>query len=311
MPAPSETIIELPVRGMTCAHCVATVQNALERTVGVLAAKVALKPGRASVTFDPTATDRSALQRAITAAGYSVPNDSETTAETQVQIHAIGPLLAPTPPVSGTSEDWNHAVGGMHCASCVARVEDALSRVPGVRSARVNLATERATVTLDPRRVSETSLAAAAMSAGYSVRRAELTAGSGAESLRRERNLHLVFWKTRLIEGLLLTAPMVVLGYAPIHLAISPGWIMFPLATILLIDLGLPYFRGAWSRLGQGSTNMDTLISLGTITAYSYSLVHLLRESPPHASFLPGVVGSAVYGLVVLGVVRRTMTPRV
>ena len=131
MPAPSETIIELPVRGMTCAHCVATVQNALERTVGVLAAKVALKPGRASVTFDPTATDRSALQRAITAAGYSVPNDSETTAETQVQIHAIGPLLAPKPPVSGTSEDWNLAVGGMHCASCVARVEKTLRRYGG------------------------------------------------------------------------------------------------------------------------------------------------------------------------------------
>src|SRR5690349_19467827 len=85
------------------------------------------------------------------------------------------------------SEEWNLAVSGMHCASCVARVEGALAGVPGVREARVNLATERASVVVDPARVDEGQLAEAVARAGYAARRAELEPGAGAEALRRER----------------------------------------------------------------------------------------------------------------------------
>ena len=303
MTAPIETI-ELPVRGMTCGQCVATVQTALEHVNGVRSAKVVLQPGSATVTFDSTATDPSQLKQAIATAGYQVPNEANAESRPGPTLLSIGSPIPQKMAALVSLEDWNLAVGGMHCASCVLRVEDALKKVPGVRSARVNLATERASVTLNPLKVTEESLSAAAKAAGYSLRRSELVVGSGAESLRKERAEGLAFWRTRLIEGLLLTTPLVVLGYAPIPLKIPAGWIMLPLATLLLVELGSPYFQGAWNRLRQGSTNMDTLIALGTITAYGYSFVHLVRESPPHSSYFPAVIASTAYGLVILALAR-------
>ncbi|HWE36236.1 MAG TPA: heavy metal translocating P-type ATPase, partial [Isosphaeraceae bacterium] len=194
------------------------------------------------------------------------------------------------PPASPKAEpeEWNLAVGGMHCASCVARVENALSKVPGVHEARVNLATERASVVVDPAKVDEPSLARAAATAGYSVRRAELTTGDGAETLRRERAEQVAAWRNRLLAGVVLTVPLVVLGYLPVHrlgMRTPVGWVMLPLATALQVYLGGPYLVGAWNRLKQRSTNMDTLIALGTSTAYGYSLFQLLAGDPHQAHY--------------------------
>ncbi len=137
---------------------------------------------------------------------------------------------------SRSAEEWNLAIGGMHCASCVARVENALKSVPGVADARVNLATERAGVVVDPDRVSESELAAAVSAAGYRARRDELKPGEGAESLRRERAEGVAYWRTRLIVGVALTIPLIVLGYAPLlfhldHASTAIGWTMFALAV--------------------------------------------------------------------------------
>jgi Cu+-exporting ATPase len=287
-------VIQLPVQGMTCNHCVGTVRRALEEIPGVQSAAVDLAANRAEVTLDPTQVDRARLKSAIEAAGYRVPEDGmDAPAETPALV-AIGahpwpvpePAPAPTPiPGSDSAaapEEWNLAIGGMHCASCVARVEDALASVPGVAEARVNLATERASVVVDRERVREEQLAAAVARAGYSARRAELEPGAGADSLRRERDVQVSYWRNRLIVGVLLAVPLVVLGYGPMlapsvfgHAA-WVGWTMCGLATVMQVYLGGPYLRGAWARLKQGSANMDTLIALGTTSAYGYSLVQLV-----------------------------------
>ncbi|MEJ7636976.1 MAG: HAD-IC family P-type ATPase, partial [Singulisphaera sp.] len=160
-----------------------------------------------------------------------------------------------------------------------------------VSEARVNLATERASVVVDPRRVDVESLAAAVAAAGYSARRAELEPGAGAEALRSERAEHVASWRNRLVVGVVLTVPLIVLGYGPM-LAPSTfghaawvGWSMFALATVLQVYLGGPYLRGAWERLRQGSSNMDTLIALGTATAYGYSVAQLLIGQAHRAHF--------------------------
>ena len=286
-------VVEIPVSGMTCGHCVGTVRRALEGVPGVRSASVDLSRGRAEVSLDPSRADRAGLKLAVEAVGYSVPDDP--TAPPPPVLVTIGSLTAPAPgtvEATGTTapevEEWNLAVGGMHCASCVARVEVALAKVPGVREARVNLATERASVEVDPSRVDESMLAWAAASAGYSVRRAELTPGEGAETLRRERAGQVAAWRNRLIAGVILTVPLVVLGYAPVHrmgLHTAVGWVMLPLATALQVYLGGPYLVGAWNRLKQGTSNMDTLIALGTTTAYGYSLYQLLAGDPHQAHF--------------------------
>ncbi|MBY0397181.1 MAG: heavy metal translocating P-type ATPase, partial [Thermoleophilia bacterium] len=272
----------------------------------VVRAAVDLAGGRAEVAVDPRVADRSVLARAVEAAGYRVGEASPVPAASPklVTIGGIAPIesprvvtigglapAAPAPPPAPPpdAEEWNLAVGGMHCASCVSRVEAALRSVPGVSDARVNLATERASVRVDPSRVDESALAEAARRAGYAARRAELRPGEGAESLRRDRRTHVAAWRNRLIVGVILTLPLIALAYLPVGawlgLRRPVGWLMLPIAAALQVYLGGPYLRGAWERLRQGSSNMDTLIALGTSTAFGYSLYQLLFGDPHQAHY--------------------------
>jgi Cu+-exporting ATPase len=269
--------LTLPIEGMTCGHCVATVKDALTAVPGVHEVSVDLGRKRAEVVVDAD-FDRSMLVRAVTKAGYQITETKPTP-----NLVMIGPVpLKLSTPESSKIEEWNLAIGGMHCASCVARVESALSSLPGVIEARVNLATERAGVRLDPSKVSETQLGQAVADAGYTARRDELVLGQGAESLRSERLGHVRYWRSRLIVGVALTVPLVLLGYAPwvFHslnsYEVPIGWTMFALASVLQVYLGAPYYRGAWERLKQGSSNMDSLVALGTSTAFGYSLARLV-----------------------------------
>ena len=182
-------------------------------------------------------------------------------------------------------DEWDLAIGGMHCASCVARVEHALKAVPGVREARVNLATERATVVVDPARVVEGQISEAVAHAGYTAQRSVGDLGQEVEALRRERAQSIRYWRNRLVVGLALTVPLVVLGYAPLGHASWVGWTMFAMAGVLQAYLGGPYYRGAWQRLRQGSSNMDTLIALGTSTAFGYSVAQLVFGQAHQAHF--------------------------
>ena len=114
---PAPVTLSLPVDGMTCASCVVRVERALAAVPGVTSATVNLATERAEVS-SAAPIDRAALVAAVDRVGYTVP-----------------------------SQTVDIAIEGMTCASCVARVERALTAVPGVVSANVNLATERATVT--------------------------------------------------------------------------------------------------------------------------------------------------------------------
>jgi Cu+-exporting ATPase len=312
--ASTSEVVLLPIAGMTCDHCVGTVRRALEAVPGVQSALVDLKQGRAEVTFDLGQVDRGQLKGAVEAVGYSVPENAP--AAPSQDLVTLSPVLTPAPEAPPGEEEWNLAIGGMHCASCVVRVEGALNSVPGVREARVNLATERARVVVDPDQVDEVKLAGAVARAGYSARRAEIDLAAGADALRRERAEPIAHWRSRLIVGVALTIPLVILGYGPMlapawfgHAA-WVGWAMFALASVLQAYLGTPYVKGAWERLKQGSTNMDTLIALGTTTAYGYSVVQLLSGHAHHAHFFRDVVSipfflSLTYSAAVIYIARR------
>ena len=117
----SDQEITLPVRGMTCASCVAHVERALKGVNGVADVNVNLATEKASIWFSTDAVGIGNLVEAVQATGYDVPTETVTL-----------------------------PIGGMTCASCVAHVERALSKVPGVIEVHVNLATEKATVTFVP-----------------------------------------------------------------------------------------------------------------------------------------------------------------
>ncbi len=271
--------LSLPVAGMTCDHCVGTVRKALEAVPGVRSAEVKLAEGRAEVTTENGAVDADRLKAAVEAAGYEVPSDG---------VAAKAPALVSIGMPPRRDQDLDLSIGGMHCASCVARVETALAKVPGVSEARVNLATERARVAFDPRKVSFDRIAEAVSVAGYS---AKIVENDGAGALRRERGQQVQYWQRRLIVGVIGTVPLIILGLGPMLLPRAfghgawIGWAMLAIATPLQVYLGGPYLKGAWDRLRHGSSNMDTLIALGTSTAFGYSLVQLLRGHGHDAHF--------------------------
>ncbi len=295
--AETRDLIRLPIEGMTCEGCAGVVRRALEVVPGVRSAVVDLSAKRADVEPGPSGVTREALNSAVEAAGYSVPDRSVD--RRPVPLVSLGP----PPAAAQTTEDWELAIEGMHCASCVTRVEAALQGVPGVRDARVNLATERARIELDPARADEAALAEAVAKAGYTAKRAELDPSAGADAMRSRRAAHVAYWRKRLIVGALLTWPLVVLAYLPMllgtHVAAWAGWAMFALALPLQVYLGGPYIAGAWNRLKSKSANMDTLIATGTSTAFGYSLYQLLSGN--HAQAHSFMDAGIILTLITLG----------
>jgi Cu+-exporting ATPase len=164
-------------------------------------------------------------------------------------------------------------VDGMHCASCVGRVEQALATVAGVQEARVSLAEARAAVTttqpVDPQ-----VLVKAVEAAGFSARpapRESFTEEAEQDDVRRAREERL--WRWRVTVGLALTLPILVLEWLP-H-ADFAAWVMALLATPAQVLVGWPFYLGAWNALRRRSADMDTLIALGTSVAYLFSMANL------------------------------------
>ena len=299
--APARSIA-LPIRGMTCGHCVATVRQALEAVPGVEAAHVDLANRQADVTGHDV--ERSDLIKAVEQAGYQVASGPDE--PPAPRLVSIGPMVTYEPKAPKPEPvEWNFAIQGMHCASCVARVEGALGKVPGVTGPRVNLATERAAFRVDPAVTTEAEVERAIAQAGYAATRDEWQPGAGAQTLRDDRARQVAAWRTRLIVGVVGTVPLVLLGIAPMVVALSPatlrftGWVMGGIAAILQVYLGAPYIRGAWDRLRHGSTNMDTLIALGTSVAFGVSLVQLVRGHAHDAHSLMDV--GIILTLITLG----------
>ena len=180
-------------------------------------------------------------------------------------------------------------IEGMTCASCVARVEKALQRVPGVASAEVNLATETATVSLADGAAPQ-SLIDAVRGAGYEARLAPRTEPANDRS----------WWAVAV--AAVLTAPLVLpmlAGFVDVDWML-PGWLQLALATPVQFWLGARFYRAAWKAVLARTGNMDLLVALGTTAAYGMSTYMLWRhwEHEPHLYF---EASAAVITLVLLG----------
>jgi Cu+-exporting ATPase len=180
------------------------------------------------------------------------------------------------------------AVDGMTCASCSARVERALRRVPGVAQASVNLATERATIS---GQASAETLIAAIVDAGYEAR--TLEAPPPAES-------RWPAWSAFAIGAVLsvpLLLPMLLMPFG-VHLRLS-SMLQWLLATPVQFGLGARFYRAAWIALRNRAGNMDLLVALGTSAAYGLSLYELLLHGAHAVLYFEA--SSAVITLVLLG----------
>ncbi len=278
----SPATLTLPIEGMTCASCVGRVEKALKGVPGVSDAVVNLATERAAITGG--ALDRGQLVAAIENAGYVVPA-------------ASGPVEL--------------SVQGMTCASCVGRVEKALRAVPGVTDAVVNLATERATVqgAADP-----ASLIAAIENAGYDA--APIDNGAAERTATAERkDAEERALKRDFSLALVLTLPVFVLEMGA-HLipgmhhliAASIGtqnswYLQFVLTTLVMFIPGIRFYQKGLPALIKGAPDMNSLVAVGSLAAYGYSLVATFapRLLPPGTINVYYEAAAVIVTLILLG----------
>lgn len=172
------------------------------------------------------------------------------------------------------------AISGMTCASCVARVEKKLNKVPGV-DASVNLATEQAHITLTDREVSTDALLAAVEKAGYGaqlIARVELgqeLSNQVQEESDKQARAHIRSLARRFIVSLVLSVPVVALSMVPAWQFTGWQWVVAALATVVAFGCGWHFHVNAFKAARHGSGIMDTLVSLGVLASMLYSYVAL------------------------------------
>ncbi|AMS40582.1 heavy metal translocating P-type ATPase [Aminobacter aminovorans] len=252
-----------PIEGMTCASCVRRVEKAIAAVPGVVTASVNLATESADVSFGADINSDGVIA-AIRNAGYDVPVE---TIEVEIE--------------------------GMTCASCVRRVEKAIAAVPGVNTASVNLATERATIeTLGG--TARSAIDAAIRKAGYEPRRIDASAAAANSDSREEaRYREFSHLKRDFAIAALLTLPIFVLEMGRHAIPALHHWLMmnvaqqqlylafFVLATIVQFGPGLRFYRKGVPALLRLAPDMNSLVVLGSTAAWAYSVV---------ATFAPGVL---------------------
>lgn len=173
-------------------------------------------------------------------------------------------------------------VRGMTCNNCARHVTEAIQSVPGVHSVNVTLDTERAAVRWNTGvDRNESALIAAVKNAGYSATKIE------AHDHHREHSGKIGGWQMNLWIGVLGTVPMMI-GEWVFGWAMQPWfqWLSFALAGIVQIFAGAQFYRGAWNQLKVRSSNMDTLVALGSTTAFAYSTWALFSGRGGHVYFM-------------------------
>ncbi len=258
----------LPIEGMTCASCVARVERSLAAVPGVKEAHVNFATEAATVQVDES-VGWDTLRAAVRKAGYEVG-----------------------------ARDVTLQIDGMTCASCVARVEKALAKVPGVASASVNFATEQAEVKLAGEGVDVDRLIAIVQAAGYGARLPDAQPGGAVTAKGRP----LPDWwpvGAATVLSLPLVLPMIgtLFGWS----WMLDGWLQFALATPVQFWLGARFYRAGWRALKAGAGNVDLLVALGTSAGYGLSVYLLFAHGGHGMAHLYFEASAVVITLVLLG----------
>lgn len=271
----------LSITGMTCASCVGRVEKALKKVEGVESAQVNLVTEKAVVSSSEP-LDLMVLTKAVERAGY------EVSATQPIELE----------------------IDGMTCASCVARVEKALKKVTGVQQANVNLATERAWVQGNTQ-LQINDLIQAVQKAGYTAKLAEQDQNEQQGKKASEQQQ----LKRDLILSLILALPVFILEmgshmipafhmWVMEYIGHQPNWlIQFVLTTLVLIFPGRRFYQKGIPALFRLAPDMNSLVAVGTLAAYSFSLVatfipEILPQGTVHVYYEAAAV---IVSLILLG----------
>ncbi len=260
--------LSMSIGGMSCAACVRRVENGIREMIGVQDAVVNFASERANVIFDYHVVTPDEIRVRVQKLGYEVRGVEEqaTAGEQEVTIN----------------------IGGMSCAACVRRVENTLQKLTGVSHAAVNFAAGTATLSFNPAAASLDHFREALEDSGYAFIgvREEQTADREREARHRElRRLTREFVLAALLSAVIMAGSMPhlfpVLGDLPLYIRHR---VLFTLTTVVLAVSGRRFFSGAISALKHGTSDMNTLIAIGTLSAWLYSAA---------ATFYPGIFNAS------------------
>ena len=253
---------------MSCAACVRRVEEGLKALPGVRDAVVNFATQKALVEYDPGAIGTDGMADAVRGLGYEV--------------------VSREPAGRGAREKTTVSIGGMTCAACVRRVELALKEVPGVEEAAVNLATGRGTVTHGPEWAGPGGLRRAVTEAGYEY--LGLVDETREDPIEKARGEEIRELTVKFTAGIVLSV-VIFMGTMQEWFPFLDGiprqamlYLLFVLTTPVVFWVGSRFHSGALKALRQKTSDMNTLVSIGALSAYLYSAL---------ATFLPSVFTGA------------------
>jgi Cu+-exporting ATPase len=259
----------LSIRGMTCAACAQRIEKTVKKLPGIAQASVNLASEKLFVEYDAEALELNAIKAAVEKIGYEV---AEKPASQNVTI----------------------PIGGMTCAACSQRVEKVVRKLPGVESASVNLATEKATVSYRPEEVRLSAIRQAIEKAGYQALEAKKTEAADEDRARKQREIRTLW--TKFAVSAVFSLPLLYIAMAPMIRWIRlpfPAWLdpmqfslIYALVELLLVipvvGVGYRFYTVGFKALWQRSPNMDSLIAIGTTAAVAYSLYNTFQIAAGH-----------------------------
>ena len=251
----------LPIKGMTCANCVATIERNVKKVDGVQDTIVNLSSEKATIGYDANKTNLDIVIARIRRAGYDVAQ-----AEGEFVIKRIADSVD------------------------AQRLEGTLKGYEGILDVSINLSTEKASVQYIPTLISQTNIRDLIKKAGFEAvilgdEAEDAEAKAREKEIRKQRNL--------LILGLIFTVPLFLLsmgrdfGLVPMAIGHQSwfNWLLFALATPVQFIVGAQYYDGAYKSLRNGSANMDVLVAMGSSVAYLYSIPIMLDWLSGHVYF--------------------------
>jgi len=242
MANPSKKKAKIKVSGMNCASCALNVEKSLNNLEGVEEAQVNLNTEEADINYDPEKLNLRELENAVEKAGYGVVNEKVTI-----------------------------KVGGMSCAMCVKAIEDVLGKLDGISQVNVNLASEKAYVTYNPKVTTIQDMRKAIEDLGYQYLGIE---GEETEDLEEKlRKEDLKGKKNRFIVGFAVSIPLLFLMYSNVMLPIPMPYFMLIVTVIPFIYVSYPIFIAASRSLRNGLLDMDVMYSLGIGVAFISSIM--------------------------------------
>ena len=238
----------IPVSGMHCASCVATIENALKKAPGVANAVVNFASRKAYVDYNPSLVSEKMLRETIDKTGYKT--------ETQELIAETGSAVL--------------SISGMESQHCVGIVERSLQRLPGVTGVKVNLATAKAEISYDSSQTNIDAMIDAVKKAGYGASRPDVEKEAREEEVRH--------WSRRMWVAGIAGVPLLYLAMGhmiglplPMMTPVVNAIVQLVLSTVIVLA-GFEFYTNGFKALLNRMPNMDSLVAVGTGAAYVYSL---------------------------------------